>query len=73
METRFRLRMEATVCFVIGLLIVLSQTRSSGTALEEIKFSLEAGAFFIVGLAVVGISAALFAASFYFGRKAGKL
>jgi len=63
------------VCFIIGSLLFLTQTRSSGVAPEVLKLSLEANTvlFIGLGLGLIVIAAVLVIVSFLVsGEKADK-
>jgi len=73
MEKQVHLRVFAAVCFIIGSLLFLTQTRSSGVAPEVLKLSLEANTVLFIGLGLIVIAAVLVIVSFLVsGEKANK-
>ena len=63
MEKLVRARLGAIICFVVGLLLFLTQTRSSGEAPETLRFFVDKGILLVIGIALVGISVVFLALS----------
>lgn len=52
----------ATACFVIGLMLILNETQSTGEAVESFRLSLRATAPAILGLAMMVLGVVAFIA-----------
>jgi hypothetical protein len=72
MEKRGFLRVFAVVFFIIGLLLFLTQTRSSGVAPEVLQFSAESNPVLFAGLGLIGIAAVLVIVSFLVSSAKGE-
>ncbi|MBI4418026.1 MAG: hypothetical protein HY563_04560 [Ignavibacteriales bacterium] len=73
MEKRVHLRVFAALCFIMGLLLFLTQTRLSGVAPEVMELSVESSTVLFGGLGLIGIALALVVVSFLVhGEKVNK-
>ena len=66
---RSGLQIAAWVCLVVGLMLFLIETRSTGEALENFKLIVSASAVSIVGASVAVLAAAALAALYFLGQK----
>ncbi len=68
-STRTVLQVAAGVCFVLGLLLFLNETRSTGVAPETFKLIVSTSAASIVGGAVAVLAAAAMVLLYFLERK----
>lgn len=68
-STRTVLQVTAGVCFVLGLLLFLNETRSTGVAPETFKLTVSTSAASIVGGAVAVLAAVAMVVLYFSGRK----
>lgn len=67
--TRIWLQVTAVVCFVVGLMLFLNETRSTGEAPQTFKLIISTSTLSIIGVALVLVGAAAFGVLYLVGRK----
>ena len=66
---RVIVRVVAFVCFVLGLMLFLVETRSTGEALETFKLTVSSNPLAIVGAAIAALAVAVLVALYLWERK----
>lgn len=59
----------AVVCFVVGMMVFLNETRSTGEALQTFKLIISTSTLSIIGAALALVAAVMFGVLFLLERK----